>query len=158
MKVAPAEMFRMIAVFFMVMFLLNFGIVGWEINQENDYESMVSQKIAKEGCVDKKVINWANNLSHNTHKGMFTLKPAPKEKVHKTDINGHERSKMMTIDYSQPQNYGDTIKYVIGIHVTPFALGTGDWTHLPGINLEHEGLTNSQLAKYNPTQSPKPFD
>lgn len=159
MKVAPAEMFRMIAVFFMVMFLLNFGIIGWELNQENDYESMVSQKIAKEGCVNERVITYANHLSHNTrYRGMFTVKAAPNDRVHKKDINGHDRNKMMTINYSQPQNYGNEIKYIIGIHITPFALGSGSWTHLPGIDLEHEGLTTSQLAKHNPAQSPQPFD
>lgn len=159
MKVAPAEMFRMIAVFFMVMFLLNFGIIGWELNQENDYESMVSQKIAKEGCVNERVIKYANDLSHNTrYRGMFTVKAAPNDRVHEKDINGHDRNKMMTINYSQPQNYGNEIKYIIGIHITPFALGSGSWTHLPGIDLEHEGLTTSQLAKHNPAQSPESFD
>lgn len=163
-------MFRVLAIFFVVMIMVNLSLLGYHFNQVNDFQNSMNQMIAKEGCIDKNVKDYAIRLSNNRYKGMFSIRPAKNEYLPKRDINGkdlispsdiHGKShpgKTVTVNYTQPQNYGKPIKYIIDMDVPTFSLGgKNSWARLGSIHNTHESQTVSQLPQHDLNQEQQSF-
>lgn len=148
MKMAPVEMFRMLAIFFMVMLMINFSLLGYHINQANAFQNDVAEKIAKDGAVDKPALDYAKQVSEQKYRNMFKLSPAKPDYLPKRDINGNDiPGQTVTIDYTQTQNYGRPIKYVISTNIPTFSFG--GWSRLGSIHNTYSGVVVSQKAQHD---------
>lgn len=159
MKMAPVEMFRMLAIFFMVMLMINFSLLGYHINQANAFQNDVAEKIAKDGAVDKPALDYAKQVSEQKYRNMFKLSPAKPDYLPKRDINGKDMiakdeikghahpGQTVTIDYTQTQNYGRPIKYVISTNIPTFSFG--GWSRLGSIHNTYSGIVVSQKAQHD---------
>lgn len=80
MKAGFQENFRFLVIFILVLTLMNFAFVGFDINRQNDYSNEVGQMIAKNGCLDHETEVKAAKLGHDRYHNMFWVTPAKSEK------------------------------------------------------------------------------
>lgn len=168
MKAGFQENFRFLVIFILVLALMNFALVGFDINRQNDYSNEVGQMIAKNGCLDHETEVKAAKLGRDSYHNMFWVTPAKAEKKPTYDINHHRRYDAhhkpidIVYDYTQPQNYGRKIKFVVhtDIPVLPvYLMNLGSANHKNGLSIKHHYTTYvvSQLAQHDINKQQQQF-
>ena len=128
MQSAVQEPVRLILLSVLIALFLDIIVIGYHINQINDYSKEMQQYVQKEGGVTKDVQDKGKLLSTNIYQNMFRIKPYPGD-PHSSQVNG----------------YGTQVKYMIEAHI-PFIANTGQLN----LHFERPGQTASQFGTHNP--------
>lgn len=125
------EVFRFLVCLFVALVMINFGYLVYNVNQVHNFQTAMSQQVAKYGNVTQDVKNQAKKMSVNRYYSMFSIDPVDK------------KGNTIPVKDAKPVDFGNPIKYKITMHIRSIAIMPRSF----GIDRVLMGQVSSQLGQ-----------